>query len=364
MLESTDTVEVAQLTGPGSVNDTDRRWNLYAADLGHMFWHQGRLAMVFGDNFGPDGQDWRSNALAWVDARDLPRRAGDHDGLAFTEVVTGGRTGSERGLAQRLLASVGTGTGSGGQAAELLGSQKVAGQEVTVIPTAGVSVEGRMILHYMSVRRWLEPGEWEVGHAGLAYSDDEGQSWTKHPTARWPGDSNFAQVAIAGHHAVSSPGEPPSDHPAWLYLFGIPAGRFGPAHLARVRPADILEVTDYTYWTGDDWTPDPSGATTVVPAPVGELSVGWSDYHHRWLMMYLDENRQAIVARSASRLTGPWSAPAAVASAADYPQLYAPYLVPEHVDGPEVYFTMSRYRPYQVFLMRTTLRLAGEDRTG
>src|SRR5579864_3285402 len=33
-----DVVRVAQLTGPGSANATDIRWNVFGADLGHMFW--------------------------------------------------------------------------------------------------------------------------------------------------------------------------------------------------------------------------------------------------------------------------------------------------------------------------------------
>lgn len=134
MLTVGTVAKVAQLTGPGSLSATDRRWNLYGADLGHTFWHEGSLYMVFGDSYGPDRQDWRSNTMARIAS---PDPAG---GLRFASMVTGPT----------------------GAAAELLGSLKVDGVEHTVIPTAGVSIGHRMVLHYMSVRRWVAPGRWEL----------------------------------------------------------------------------------------------------------------------------------------------------------------------------------------------------------
>jgi len=46
---------------------------------------------------------------------------------------------------------------------------------------------------------------------------------------------------------------------------------------------------------------------------------------------------------------------AQVATAKDYPQLYAPYILPKWNDGPEIYFTMSLFGPYNVSLMQTSL---------
>lgn len=76
----------------------------------------------------------------------------------------------------------------------------------------------------MSVHEFGPPGQWSLNHSGLAYSDDNGLTWTKSPDAVWPGDSNFGQVAF-----VKSGEE--------VYLFGIPGGRFGHAELARVAKA-------------------------------------------------------------------------------------------------------------------------------
>ncbi|HEY2427292.1 MAG TPA: DUF4185 domain-containing protein, partial [Acidimicrobiales bacterium] len=92
-------------------------------------------------------------------------------------------------------------------------------------------------------------------------------------------------------------------------------------------------------------------------APVGELSVRWSATLHQWLMMYLDETRASIVMRAAPELTGPWSTETVVTTAATYPALYAPYMVPIDT-GNDVYFTMSRSGPYEVYLMKATLASA------
>ena len=308
-----DVARVAQLTGPGSVNATDTRWNISGADLGHMFWNNGSLYMVFGDTYGPSHGNWRSNTIARLVSPDPT------NGLRIASMITDAR----------------------GAAAELLGSLKVDAVEHTVIPTYGISVGNRMILHYMSVNRWLTPGRWRLNGSGLAYSDDGGKSWTKDAAVSWPGTSNFGQVAM-----VASSGD--------VYLLGIPGGRFGGVQIARVPQADILQLSDYRYWDGRAWRADAASAATVVPGPVGELSVRWSPSLRRWMMLSLDEGRAAVVLRTAPELTGPWSAETVVATARQFPGLYAPYLVPVDT-GRDVYFTMSQAGPYEVFLMKGAL---------
>lgn len=310
------TVE-GRLTGPDAVNDTARRWNVHATDLGHLIDDGRRLRLVFGDTFGRGGlggRDWRSNVMASV-------APGQADRLRFGAMVTDER----------------------GHAAELLSSQKVDGVEKTVIPTNGIADGGRLYLHYMSVRTWKGPGRWIVNHAGLASSDDGGATWTEHGSPRWSGDGGFAQVAFVRHDG-------------WIHLFGIPEGRYGPARLARVRPGQLLDADAYAYWDGSGWVADPSRAATVVPGPVGELSVAWSATFRTWLMLYLDEQRQAIVLRTARQLTGPWSQAELVVSAADVPTLYGPFIVPGSLRDGRVAFTLSRYDRYNVYLVRASLR--------
>lgn len=304
---------IEQLTGRGSPNRTDR-WAVHGTDLGHMFRHDGQLRMVFGDTFAADETDWRSNTMAVLDDTD-PR-----DGLRIATMVTD----------------------RPGHAKELLGSRKVDGDEMTVIPTYGVSVRGRQYLHYMSVRSWNGPGVWDVRRSGMAYSDDGGRTWTKDPGVVWADGSGFAQVAMVRHGGS-------------VYLFGIPEGRFGGVRLARVDERSLLDPGSYRYWDGAAWVADERAAARIVPGPVGELSVAYSGYLNRWVMTYLNEDRHAVVLRTSTALTGAWTDELGVAGSRRYPQLYAPYLVPGVETGRDLYFTMSRYDTYAVYLMRTSL---------
>jgi D-arabinan endo alpha-(1,5)-arabinofuranosidase len=313
-VEDLQLVEVALLTGsdPAAINQTGREYGVDGADLGSTFLYNDQIYIVFGDSFDIGKSDWRSNLLA-ISSDDDPT-----NGITFDRMI------EDRP----------------GHAKELLSAKHVEGDEVTVIPTYGVAVGDRLFLHYMSVKHWGAPGHWDLGLAGFAYSDDDGETWTKDADAVLPGDTNWGQVAIVEHEDV-------------LYLFGIPGGRYGDLKLARVSPAQLLQIDAWEYWNGTAWGVDIATAAVVVEGPIGELSVRWNSYYQRWLMMYLIDDRGLIVLRSAADLTGPWDKPRVVVRSTDYPALYAPYIYPKWNDGPEVYFNMSLFGPYNVSMMKT-----------
>ena len=306
---------VHQLTGAASTNATADRWNVHGTDLGHMFMHNDDLYMMFGDTYGPEGGDWRSNVLARIADPD-PRNGFSFAGM--TEAVDG-------------------------TASELVRASRVPGIEWTVIPTNAVSAAGQMVMHYMSVRAWGDDDRWYVRRSGLAASQDNGQTWTRSQTAIWPAGTGFEQVAY-----VQDGG--------FIYVVGIPQGRFGGAKLGRVTPEAIFDPASYDYWNGAKWVSNIHAAANIVPPSIGEVSVAWSAANNRWLMMYYEPNQRAIVLRHATALTGPWSDMQTVADSRDYPGLYAPYIVPGgDVDG-TLYFTMSRWKPlYNVFLMKAQI---------
>ncbi len=214
--------------------------------------------------------------------------------------------------------------------------------DITVIPTNGIAIDGRMYLHYMAVRRWGTPGRWTLGRSGWGYSDDGGETWTQPPESIWMGDTNFGQAALVLRDDD-------------LYVFGIHGGRFGGVALARVPSDQVLDMAAYTYWDGSQWSGELDSAVEIVTSPVGELSVAWNDFLERWIMTYLDEHQRAIVIREAPELTGPWSDPQILVSGDDYPSLYGAYLHPWASDGETIYFNMSQWGPYNVLLMRARL---------
>jgi hypothetical protein len=320
------TYQVAQEVGPGSINKTAKRWDVYGADLGSMFTYRGRVYVVFGDTFGGPSANpffsvahlnWRSNTMAWVSSRAQPLH-----GLYYNGMVTG----------------------PGGDAKQLLSSLKVTGVEQTVIPTYGVAVGTTMYLYYMSVKEYGAPGHWTCNYSGVAYSTDRGQNWTKDAKITWAGNSNFGQVALVKYSQ-------------FVYVFGIPCGRYGSLELARVPKGDVLRKASYQYWGGHGWgLGEPRTAVPIVKAPVGELSVQWNSFYHKWLMMYLIDPTGQIVLRTASALTGPWSSAQVVVTSAKYPELYAPYITPEWDSGRDIWFDMSLYGSYHVVLMHTELK--------
>ncbi|WP_285657146.1 DUF4185 domain-containing protein [Actinomycetospora sp. NBRC 106375] len=331
VVDAASTRPVVTLMGRGIAADTAQRFGAQGADLGHVFLHRGRLAMLFGDTYGDPPADpffsvphpdRRGSTLGWLDSPAAPSPT------------------------RRLADMV---TDRPDHAKELLYSKHVVGDEETVIPTAGISTGSRMWLHYMSVRQFEEAGHWTTNDSGMAHSDDDGQTWVRDPGAVWSGSSRFAQVAYAQPAGSDT-----------VLVYGIPAGRSGPASLARV-PADRLgDRSAYRYRSAQGWSKDERDAVDVVPGPVGELSVGYNSYHGRWLMMYLVDPTHEIVLRSALSPKGPWSPPQVVATTRDFPEAYAPAITPVWNDGPDVVYTLSRYQDYGVDLMRTRLALQPE----
>ena len=61
---------------------------------------------------------------------------------------------------------------------------------------------------------------------GIAFSDDDGETWHKSRKARWPRGSGFEQVAFVMDDGL-------------LYSFGISEGRWSDVRLRRVEPARL-----------------------------------------------------------------------------------------------------------------------------
>ncbi|WP_084487813.1 DUF4185 domain-containing protein [Nocardia sienata] len=321
---------VEQVTGHGSANRTDMRWQVDGTDLGLMWETEpGRIAMVFGDTFGKGwtagvvgGPDWRSNVLAYSTDRDLS------DGLTLDTMVQDSRC----------------------HAAELLGSRKIKNWETTTIPTSGFALGGRQYLSFMSVNRWSRiPGMWWTNYGGIAYSDDGGSTWVKDQHARWDnlfGLGRFQVTAMVPH----------GDH---VYMFGTPNGRVGMIGLARVPQDEVLNKSAYQYWVDGTWAPAAENqATPLVAGIASELSVRVDPGTGYWQMSYLDPARGAIVLRTAADPQGSWSEAVQLVSTTDYPKAYGGFLHPWSTSR-DLYFALSEWDSYNVYLLHA--RLAPPD---
>ncbi len=317
---------VGQVTGHGSANRTDMRWQVDGTDLGIMWETKpGQVGVLFGDSFGkgwqygvPGGPDWRSNVLGFSSEHDLSK------GLTIDNMVQDSRC----------------------HAAELLNSRKVKNFEMTVIPTSAFALGNRQYMSYMSINHWSRiPGMWWTNNGGLAYSDDGGSTWVKDQYAKW--DNMFGvdrfQVATMVPHGD------------YVYMFGTPNGRVGMIGLARVPKKDVLNKDAYQYWVNGTWSPVPDNlATPLMPGIAGELSVRYDESSKQWQMVYLDPARHAIVLRTADEPQGTWTDGVVLADTDNYPKAYGGFIHPWST-GKDLYFTMSAWDSYNVYLMHATL---------
>ena len=317
-----DTTIIVREIGEGALNHTAQQ-DVCGADLGSMFRWQGRTYVVFGDTFGcplSATPHWRRNTMA------VTRDSTPADGVAFEAWVAD----------------------PNGAAAQLFPPDPGA---VTAIPTCGVGVDHTGYLFYMQVKEWGAPGQWRCDYSSVAVSTDAGQTWQKQPDRiQWqPG--HFNQVAILPIEA-------------FVYFWGIPCGRGGSVQLMRVERTKMLQKDQYQYYAGGDasanprWSGEEARAVTVASGPVGELSVRWDAWLGRYLMMYLDLAREAIVIRDAAEPWGPWGEPVTVIPHATARTLYGAYMLEgyDEAGGETIYFRVSEFFPaYTTYWARTTL---------
>jgi hypothetical protein len=340
-LTASNATKVARVTGNTlegetipNPNQTPDNYGLTATDLG-VIWdattdpNEKKVMIAFGDSyddgwggFGGGGvrEGWRSNLLAISEDTDLS------DGLTFSSMIT--EEDNDK-YAKEIIYSAKDTSGDG---------------DFTAIPTAGVTVGDRHFIHYMQIKNWGANGRWNTNFSEIAYSDDEGQTWTK-SGVKWGAKSKFSQAAFI------KDGE-------YVYMFGTPSGRFDKAYLARVQGDNMLVKEEYEYWNGSEWVKNnEAAAVAVVEAPVSELSVVYNSYYDKYIMVYLNENRYAMVMRSSSSLTSGWSAETEIATGAEFPGLYGGFIHPWTNDGKDLYFLMSEWGPYNVVLMHSELEV-------
>ncbi|WP_010542535.1 DUF4185 domain-containing protein [Dietzia alimentaria] len=339
----TTTVEL--LTGPTSPNKTVERFGISGTDLG-ILWDNGadgtdrRMMMALGDTMGDcsvDGDEWRSNILLRSSDRTLS------DGMLIDDAPL-----EREGMAKSIL------------------PRSDRPGEVTVIPTAGVEVGGTQYLRYMSVAEWGDPGEWITNYSALAKSANNGDDWVPVAGSGRLGEGSPALIpGNVGTPYVTQPAGQMSaflkhtdDEVDYVYEYMTPSGRNGTAVLARVPEANFEDMAAYRYWDGVGWVPQHGAAKVVLDGRVSELSVTWSERLGRFIALYTDQNNN-IVMRQARTPEGPWSGKDILLSYQHVPTLYGAFAHPWspaiESNGKDLFFTMSTWDAYNVFLMKTDL---------
>lgn len=340
--------QIARVTGaplPGeaiaSPNSTAEQFDVAGTDLGIMWaLDQSRVGIFFGDTNGAEfvvsekgggnGSNWRSNVLAFSNDTCLD------DGLTIANMVLD----------------------SAGKAAEICaGAKNNPGKYNTSIPTAAIRAAGVDYVHYMNIYDWAgQNGRWLTNFSSLYASADDGKTWQRKKEVTFKSDSKFSQVAYAKKGR-------------FIYMVGTLAGRGSAAYLARIGEQDMLNIDKYEYWNGDakTWVKNnEQAATPIIGGPVGEASLLYHEKYKRWIIAYSYDSAyeknpkkkyHAIVYRDAKELNGVWSPLKTLLTAKTYPGLYSPYFHPLKNKDDKLYFTMSLWKPYNVYLMSADIEL-------
>ncbi|GAA1482509.1 hypothetical protein GCM10009624_29490 [Gordonia sinesedis] len=370
---------VAKLTGANSVDHTDTKWGVAGAGNAVMWDNgNGQVLTMFGDTFGtprPRGEESDQPPLVSGQGFNLPVMPKEipFPALPYVNLKQGGKQGS--GFAGDTGTRAPTGfdwrvntlaysstrdlrqfsysgflTDRDKHAREVIPARRVNGNEITTLPTSGISINGVQYVSYASVRQYgPAPGSWTSNYSGIAVSRDNGATWRKSGSAFWSNAGparNFQMPALARRGGM-------------VYMFGTEQGRVGGVYVARVPAGQILNKSAYQYWNGRGWmrglTAEPR---PVVSGGVGEVSVQWSPSLQRWIMLSTDVFNNGIVVRQAANPQGPWTSAQVVASGANYPSIYGASIHPWS-KGNDLYFTMSQWSSYNVYLMHATITRQG-----
>ena len=335
------------MTGVNGPNKTLERFGISGTDLG-IAWDNGdpanrQVLMAFGDTFGycrVHGQQWRYNTLF---------RSSDHDLSHGIRVAPGSATDRYAGSPSY----------PSGLSRQIIKTMKKAPHETGLIPTAGIAIGRTQLVNFMSIREWGRDGEWSTNFSAIAMSRDNGQNWGVYPgTIRSTSPENVPGAKFVPGNENFQMGAFMKGNDGYLYSFGTPSGRGGPAFLSRVPPNLVPDLTKYQYWHGDGeghWVAaDPGAATPVIPGPVAEMSGQYNSYLKQYLVLYTN-GANDVVARTAPAPQGPWSPEQLLVSSFQMPGgIYAPMIHPWS-SGKDLYFNLSLWSAYDVMLMHTVL---------
>lgn len=281
--------------GPLEVSEAIR-----GRDGGYSVHAWGRSIWGYGDSIlaleGEDGSAWRNNTMSHTADLDVS------DGVTgFVEAV------DSLGAPVEFLPQ--TAEEAAFNAAHSMQSPSCAdpcGARKMLWPGAMVedTERDRVLVFYSKF--YGEPGEWSFSAIGASIAVWEGLEATpsrpevrpdrEESTLLWPVGEGWPAFGVA---ALIEDGK--------LYAYGCDGdGIAKRCKLARVDPADALELDAWRFYDGDGWSSEIDDAKTVFNAHT-ILSVHYNAYVGRYLAIYSGPLENDLYLRTAPAPEGPWS---------------------------------------------------------
>lgn len=309
-------------------NNTHTRFDVGGTDLG-ITWEisPGKYGMFFGDTFGadftpnltapsPGGSNWRGNVLLFSEDTNLA------DGLSISGAVT-----DYLGRAKEICFSAHITNGT---------------SDYTSIPTGAVHAGDAEYVHYMNIKTWYG---WVSNFSSYFKSEDGGETWSRVKDVSFESRSNFGQVGMFNHEG-------------YVYIVGTVTGRSSKPRLARVPEEKMEQQEEYEYWNGLGWVKGKeTAAVDLFDDCSGELSFAWFPQHRKWVMLYLNEQRNdEITLRYADNVIGPWSDGQVLTDGNSFWRPYGSFIHPLSLKGGnDIYFIMSVWNAYNTYLIQGKL---------
>lgn len=243
----------------------------------------------------------------------------------------------------------------------------------STVPAGAISISNKIYIFMMDVINWDYP---TIARSILIKSEDDGRTFR----LVWEGklDDSFVNISpVISEH----PNIPDKDA---IYLIGSGKYRESPIYLAVTEIDSIEDRSSYFYFAGIKdgspiWKKNENDIVPIVDdVKVGELSVQWNSFLGKWLLSYFEYsngNPGNLFFRTASNLWGPWSYPVLIYNGTKhynwYEEVitregkkswgipYGSYLLPEtsNIFSSKIYFTLSLWIPYSIFLMEVDLTI-------
>ncbi|HEX3127228.1 MAG TPA: DUF4185 domain-containing protein, partial [Thermoanaerobaculia bacterium] len=374
---------IAQLTGLRTY-----RAGVFGTDLGtsvdHVINGELRTFFFFGDTF-TIGSSQSSDAIGWTTAA-APSSRGFRLSFPIDRIWLGLK------MFRPLII-------------EVPGARTIADLFLSLsgfeVPTGAFSHAGKLYVfattdHFTDTPRTPGKDENFMGVSVLATGSDPGRNFMKlyeiSNRTNAPGGFKFINISPWKIRNDDWPGLPDNARPGEEGLLMVGSGRYreSPAFLAYVPlpPNADPPLHEWRYLSGFDdsqtsfspcgrpsWCTQQAAAIPLFleePQVVGELSFSWNPFLNRWLLLY-----SGAVLRTAAWPWGPWTDPLPIfdfgrdnGAAFIDPDggTYAPYVSARFnqweplTREATIYYVMSTWRPYQVSLMKTVLRLECEYR--